>query len=179
MHRRPRGRVQLVEQARRTDHVYHRHDHDPSVHRQPEPVGLAGSHRDVAVQRRDRELLRRGQPRATPGNKDTLAAPQVTLSDREKSVCYVLGPVLLAPRNISSAVAAKNPTGGWDVTVHFGNDDFVKRIGRPLLGKNVAIVFRHVVWSAPVIQEELTTPDARISGNLDEQSARELANALR
>ncbi len=115
----------------------------------------------------------------TPGNKDTLAAPQVILPDRDKAVCYAIGPTLLAPRNITESVAAKDPMGGWDVSVHFGNDDFVQKIGRPMVGKNVAIIVRHVVWSAPVIQEQITTPDVRISGNLDEQSARELANALR
>ena len=48
-----------------------------------------------------------------------------------------------------------------------------------MVGKSIAIIVRHVVWSAPVIQEAITTPDVRISGNLDEAAAREFANALR
>jgi preprotein translocase subunit SecD len=121
----------------------------------------------------------KGGELVTPSRADTLGARQVILPDREKTVCDVLGPVLLAPRNIANAEAVKDPMGGWDVSVHFSNDDFVQKIGRPMVGKHVAIIVRHVVWSAPVIQEEITTPDVKISGNLDEASARELANALR
>lgn len=115
----------------------------------------------------------------TPSNEDTSAAVQVTLPDREKTVCYVLGPVLLAPRNIAKVVPVKGPRGDWAVQVRFSNDDFVKKIGRPMVGKQVAIVFDHVVQSAPRVNEGITEPAVSISGNFDENAARDLASALR
>ncbi len=120
----------------------------------------------------------KGGALVTPSNEDTPASLQVILPSRDKTLCYVLGRALLTGRSVSSAVAMKDPNGGWDVSVHFSNDDFVNRIGRPLVGKNVAIIYEHVVQSAPVIQEAITTPDALISSNLDERAARELARAL-
>jgi preprotein translocase subunit SecD len=115
----------------------------------------------------------------TPSNEDTLASPQVILPDREQAVCYVLGPVLLAPRNIAEATAVEDPAGGWSVSVHFSNDDFVQKIGRAMVGKTIAIVFHHIVQSAPRVNEGITEPAVSISGNFDEKTARELANALR
>jgi hypothetical protein len=121
----------------------------------------------------------KGGELVTPSNEDTPASRQVILPDREKTRCYVLGRTLLSARNISRAVAVMGPTGGWAVTVHFSNDDFVKRVARPMVGKQVAIIFHRIVQSAPLVNEGITDPDVAISDNFDEQSARELANALR
>ncbi len=118
--------------------------------------------------------------RVTPNKDDTLVAKQVILRDRKKTVCYVLGPALLTARDIASADATTDPTtGAWQVSVHFSNDDFVNTIGLRMVGKNVAIILDHVVQSAPLIKEQITTPDVQIAGNFSEAEARAIADALR
>jgi preprotein translocase subunit SecD len=121
-----------------------------------------------------------GGTRVTPSAKDTPAARQVILPDRQKTVCYVLGPSLLNGQSISSATAEQVPTtADWSVTVHFSNNDFVTKVASPLVGKQLAIIFDHVVQSAPVIRENITTPDVSISANFTEAEARALVGALR
>ena len=63
--------------------------------------------------------------------------------------------------------------------MHFKNNEFVDKIGTKLVGQNVAIALDHVVYSAPVIREQITTPDVRISGDFSEKDASRLAVTLR
>jgi len=120
----------------------------------------------------------------TPDDKDTADNPQVILPDFVSKgphhVCYVLSQTIMTGRNVGSASKAVDPqTGAWEVNVHFKNNEFVDKIGTKLVGKNVAIVLDHVVYSAPVIQETITTPDVRISGSFSESDAGRLAVTLR
>jgi preprotein translocase subunit SecD len=120
----------------------------------------------------------------TPDDKDTADNPEVILPDFVSSgphhVCYVLSKTIMTGRNVGSADKVVDPqTGAWEVSVHFKNNEFVDKIGTKLVGKNVAIVLDHVVYSAPVIQEQITTPDVRISGSFSEKDAGRLAVTLR
>ena len=74
-------------------------------------------------------------------------------------MCYVLSKTIMTGRNVGSAAKVVDPqTGAWQVSVHFKNNDFVDKIGTKLVGKNVAIVLDHVVYSAPVIREQSRRP---------------------
>ncbi len=120
----------------------------------------------------------------TPDDKDTADNPQVILPDFVSSgphhECYVLSKTIMTGRNVGSAAKeVDSQTGAWQVSVHFKNNEFVDKIGTKLVGKNVAIVLDHVVYSAPVIQEQITTPDVRISGSFSEKDAGRLAVTLR
>jgi preprotein translocase subunit SecD len=122
---------------------------------------------------------------ATPDDKDTAEAQSVILPDfvpqgQQHKVCYVLGPTIMTGRNVGSADKTVDPqSGAWQVTVHFKNNEFVDKIGTKLVGQNVAIVLDHVVYSAPVIKEQITTPDVVISGDFSEKDAGRLAVTLR
>jgi preprotein translocase subunit SecD len=120
----------------------------------------------------------------TPDDKDTADNPQVILPDFVSSgphhECYVLSKTIMTGRNVGSASKVVDPqNGAWQVSVHFKNNEFVDKIGTKLVGKNVAIVLDHVVYSAPVIREQITTPDVSISGSFSEKDAGRLAVTLR
>ncbi len=120
----------------------------------------------------------------TPDDKDTADNPQVILPDfapdGKHTVCYVLSKTIMTGRNIGSADKTVDPqTGAWQVSVHFKNNEFVDKIGTKLVGQNVAIALDHVVYSAPVIKEQITTPDVQISGDFTEKEAGRLAVTLR
>ena len=120
----------------------------------------------------------------TPDDKDTADNPQVILPDFVSSgphhECYVLSKTIMTGRNVGSASKVVDPqSGAWQVSVHFKNNEFVDKIGTKLVGKNVAIVLDHVVYSAPVIREQITTPDVSISGSFTEKDAGRLAVTLR
>ena len=101
---------------------------------------------------------------------------QVVLADVQKLSCYVLGPTLLTGRNVGSADAVSDPaTGAWDVNVHFANDDFVQKVAKPYVDKQIAIELDGVVQSAPTINPGITGSDVTISGAFDEATARDVA----
>ena len=105
---------------------------------------------------------------------------QVVLADVQKLSCYVLGPTLLTGRNVGSADAVSDPTtGAWDVNVHFANDDFVQKVAKPYVDKQIAIDLDGVVQSAPTINPGITGSDVTISGAFDEATARDVASAHR
>jgi preprotein translocase subunit SecD len=120
----------------------------------------------------------------TPRAQDTAANPQVILPDRpdkngRRQVCYVLGPTLMTGRAIDSA--SKNfdsSVGGWFVQVKFMNDDFVNKVAKPEVNKDVAIVLDGVVQSAPRIQPGITGRSVQITGNFTEQEAGNIALVL-
>jgi preprotein translocase subunit SecD len=126
---------------------------------------------------------------ATPESKDTADNPSVTLPDfaptsgknkGKHQLCYVMSQTVLTGRSIDSADARVDPqTGEWQVIVHFKNDDFVKKIAQPLVGKNVAIVLDGIVYSAPTINQGITGRDVQITGNFTQSDAKQLALTLR
>jgi preprotein translocase subunit SecD len=98
------------------------------------------------------------------------------LADEKRTVCYLLGPVLLTGHNVGAADAALDKTTTeWVVNLHFDTDDFVQKVASVEVGKQVAIAFRGVVESAPTVNPGITGRDVTISGTFDETEARRLA----
>ncbi len=150
----------------------------------------SGTHAPVAVQPHPvqlsvlqfREVLgEQPCPRVvlTPDRDATVDAQQVVLADKAHKNCYVLGPTLLTGTDVGSAQAVPDPSAkGWIVNVHFKNNDFVTKVARPYLGKQVAIVFDGNVVSASTINPGITTDDVAISGNFTQAEAEQIAAAL-
>ena len=59
------------------------------------------------------------------------------------------------------------------------NDDFLRKIARPLVGRLVAIELDGVVESAPEINPGITGRDVEISGSFTEREAKDLAVVVR
>ena len=109
-----------------------------------------------------------------------VATTQVLLPDLQKSLCYGLGPTIMTGRNVGSATAVINSTtAAWTVNVHFKNDDFVKKVAKPYVNKQVAIELDGIVQSAPRIDPGITGQDVTISGSFSSKQAHQLALVLR
>jgi preprotein translocase subunit SecD len=120
----------------------------------------------------------------TPRSKDNASSPQVILPDKldrrgHHTVCYLLGPQLLTGEDIGSATQFRDPTNGWQINVHFKNDDFITKVAQPEVNQQVAIVLDGIVESAPTIQSGITGRDVSITGHFTEAEASDLALALR
>jgi preprotein translocase subunit SecD len=112
--------------------------------------------------------------------KNNPADKQVVLPDSKNTVCFLLGPTIMTGRNVGSADAIVNTnTGGWEVNVHFKNNDFVQKVAQPYVNKQVAIELDGVVQSAPTINQGITGQDVTISGNFSSKEAHQLALVLR
>ncbi len=108
--------------------------------------------------------------------RQVLASAQVVLADRQKTVCYFLGPTLLTGEHVSGADVVVSPTtAAWEINIHFGNDDFVNKIVARYVGRQIAIVVDGVVQSAPAINAGIAGRDVTISSNFDETTARVVA----
>jgi preprotein translocase subunit SecD len=109
-----------------------------------------------------------------------VAGKQVVLPDLKHTACYLLDPTILTGRNVGTASAVVDPTtAAWTVNVHFKNDDFVKKVAVPYVGKQVAIELDGIVQSAPTINQGITGQDVTISGNFSSKEAHQLALVLR
>ncbi|HEV7524683.1 MAG TPA: protein translocase subunit SecD [Acidimicrobiia bacterium] len=109
-----------------------------------------------------------------------VATKQVILPDAKKATCFLLGPTIMTGRNVGTASALVNSTtAAWEVSVHFKNDDFVKLVATPYVGKQVAIELDGVVQSAPTINAGITGRDVTISGSFTSKEAHNLALVLR
>jgi preprotein translocase subunit SecD len=120
----------------------------------------------------------------TPRAQDAASAQQVILPDKpdkhgNHQVCYVLGKVLTTGRSIGSAQKFLDQTNGWQVNVHFKNDDFINDVAKPYVNQDVAIVLDGIVESAPKINSGITGRDVTITGSFTEGQAGDLALALR
>jgi len=99
-------------------------------------------------------------------NRDCRQPVPATFSDRAGRYCYILGPVLLTGAAIDSAkVIYDSSRSQWTVDVHFGNDDFVTKVAKPMVDKTVAILLDGVVQSAPTVHPGITGRDVEISGD--------------
>jgi preprotein translocase subunit SecD len=116
----------------------------------------------------------------TPASTPNIANTQVVLPDTKNSVCFVLDKTILTGRNVGSADAIVNSTNAqWEVNVHFKNNDFVEKVAKPDVGKQVAIELDGVVQSAPTINPGITGQDVTISGSFTSKEAHQLALVLR
>jgi len=112
--------------------------------------------------------------------KDTDAAQEVVLPDRQHTSCYVLGPAIVTGKSISSASTLYDSTQGqWSSNVHFKNNDFLTKIAGPYVQKQVAIELDGVVQSAPTIDPGITGRDVEITGNFTQSQANQLSLVLK
>jgi hypothetical protein len=120
----------------------------------------------------------------TPRDKDVASANNVILADKADArghhlACYVLGPTIMTGHSIGMARSVRDPSSGWQIDVHFKNDDFLHLIAGPYVGKTVAIVLDGIVESAPTINTGITGRDVTISGTFTETEAAHIALVLR
>jgi preprotein translocase subunit SecD len=114
-----------------------------------------------------------------------IATSEVVLPDKadkkgQHHVCYVLGPTLTTGRGISSASTTFDSSqGGWLVEVHFKNDDFLNKVAKTEVNKQVAIALDGTVESAPTINPGITGRNVQIQGSFTEGEASNLALQLR
>jgi preprotein translocase subunit SecD len=109
--------------------------------------------------------FREVQKQIPTSNRDCRQPVPATFSDRAGRFCYILGPVLLTGAAIDSAkVRYDSRFSQWTVDVHFGNDDFVTKVGKPMVNKIIAILLDGVVQSAPKVNAGITGRDVEISG---------------
>jgi preprotein translocase subunit SecD len=64
------------------------------------------------------------------------------------------------------------------VDLHWGNDDFLKKIAQPLINKEVAIVLDGLVVSTPVINRGITGRDVEITGAISRAEAINVAASI-
>jgi len=103
--------------------------------------------------------------------------------DANQENSFLLAPSRLVTPDLWSATAtidaSGTSTGAWLVDLAFRPPDQARftKLSRESLGKQAAFVVDGVALSAPVFQAVITG-DAQISGDLDEQGARDLAAVL-
>ena len=98
---------------------------------------------------------------------------------------YGLGPSALPPAPVTSAKPEPGPNGDWVVTIQLNDaaaEDFAKFTQRlsefhPPLNQ-AAIVINGVVVTAPAVGAEITGGTLQVTGPLNEQDARALADSL-
>lgn len=101
------------------------------------------------------------------------------LADRTGRTCYILSPVLLTGAGIDSASAAYDAASSqWMVDMKWDNDDFLTKIARPFVGKQIAIVSDGIVQSTPTINPGITGSNIEISGNFSRTDAINLASSI-
>ncbi len=88
---------------------------------------------------------------------------------------------LMTGQYITGARAAIDPSGAFYVSIEFDPQGarIFDRITAENIGRELAIVLDGVVYSAPVIQQEINGGRAQISGSFTENEAKVLAIALR
>ena len=118
-----------------------------------------------------------------PANKILLAC------DRDNAAKYILGPVAVEGTHLDGADAALpggTSVGGWQVNLSFDSTgtkqfaDTTKALVNKASPENqFAIVLDGVVVSAPVVQSEIPSGNAEITGNFSQSEAKDLANVLK
>ncbi len=116
--------------------------------------------------------------------------PNVVLvsCDRLGTARYILGKAEVLGRQVSSASAVLDQTGGggWMVLLNFNGEgtkafaNITSRVvGLPAPQNQVAIVLDGLVVSAPRIISAITAGNAQITGNFTQTDASDLANVLK
>ncbi|MEM9606596.1 MAG: protein translocase subunit SecD [Actinomycetota bacterium] len=117
------------------------------------------------------------------GRDDDTTDAVVLLPGFEGEFLYVLAPAALTGEIVDTADAQLNPfnLGDWQVNLDFtseGSPAF-DALAAQTVGRQLAIVLDGVVYSAPVIQQPNFGGTAVITGNFDEDEAKDLATVLR
>jgi preprotein translocase subunit SecD len=121
------------------------------------------------------------------GGSTKPADEPIVACDRDGNSKYLLGPTAVEGTRIDDAQAGLRENSlEWIVTLDFdgkGSAQFrevtTSLVGQPPPQNQFAIVLDNVVVSAPVINEPITGGQAEISGDFEQQEARDLANVLR
>jgi preprotein translocase subunit SecD len=115
-----------------------------------------------------------------PAPATLFSAPEGEMfADRTGKVCYILSPVLLTGAGIDSASAAYDAASSqWLVDMKWDNDEFLTKIARPFVGKEIAIVSDGLVQSTPTINPGITGSNIEIGGNFNRTDAINLAAAI-
>ncbi|WP_410676396.1 SecDF P1 head subdomain-containing protein [Amycolatopsis sp. cmx-4-68] len=120
-----------------------------------------------------------GEPDPLNGHDDP-ALPLVSC-DRAEGTKYVLGPGFLSGADVSRVAAAADPrTGGSVITLSFtaeGARIWAEWTGRNV-GKQVAMVLKSRVLTAPSVQSAITGGETQITGKFTLPEARQLARDI-
>ncbi|MDI5964671.1 protein translocase subunit SecD [Streptomyces sp. SL13] len=112
---------------------------------------------------------------------------QIAVCSQDGSTKYLLAPVAVSGKDVSSAQSVYDTqTGaGWIVTLGFdstGNSQFAKVTGQlasqQAPNNEFAIVLDNQVVSSPSVSSAITGGSAQISGSFTQQSSEDLANVL-
>jgi protein-export membrane protein SecD len=133
----------------------------------------------AAYNRAVEELMAKKGWRLSTG--DPVKQP-VTFPSKDGKTWYKLGPAEVLGSDVRNPFAQfDQQTGKWDVTLNFdsrGTKAWAAMTTR-LAGKGaIAIVLDKVVESAPNVQSAITDGKSQITGDFDEQSAKDLALVL-
>jgi preprotein translocase subunit SecD len=114
------------------------------------------------------------------GGRDDPALPLVSC-DRVQGTRYVLGPAFLGGADVSRVAVQLDPQGGkFVVIVTFtpaGARKWAEWTGQNV-GKQVAMVLKSRVLTAPTIQSAITGGDTQITGQYTQDEARQLARDI-
>jgi len=117
---------------------------------------------------------------ATPAERRSIGGQgRAVVFDRAHQYCYVVGPTLLTGAGLRSvSVTYDVAESQWAADLHWSNDDFITKVARPLVNKEVAIVVNGIVQSAPVINPGITGTSVEITGNFTKTAAVDLAASI-
>jgi len=150
---------------------------------QPGPGGPAGERQSTDPATQQAAALAfdcaAGKPDPLDGRDDP-ALPLVSC-DRVQGTRYVLGPGFLSGADVSRVAVQVDPQGGrFVVIVTFtpaGARKWAEWTGQNV-GKQVAMVLRSRVLTAPTIQSAITGGDTQITGQYTQDEARQLARDI-
>jgi len=101
------------------------------------------------------------------------------LFDRRRAYCYLLGPTLVSGASVDAATLVYDAaTTSWAVNVHFDNNDYLTKIARPLVNKQVAVVLTGFVQSVSTIEPGFTGRNVEIIGGFTQVGAADVAAAI-
>ena len=102
--------------------------------------------------------------------------------ERDGSVKYILGPAEVAGTALKTAQGTVDPVSGAALINFELTKEGAKQFGEATTkyqGQQLAIVLDGVVQSAPTINEPITNGQGQITGEFDDEEARDLANVLK
>ena len=116
--------------------------------------------------------------RVTTANTFELVAIKSTARDGKAPLD---GSAVTDARVEFNGTSRSGASGNPSVSMSMGKDGATKwaRITRDNIGRQVAIVLDGLVYSAPVVQNEITGGSSSITGDFDVQEAEDLANVLK
>ncbi|SEF24915.1 preprotein translocase subunit SecD [Amycolatopsis pretoriensis] len=146
-------------------------------------TGSAGDRQstDPAVQQAAAQAFDCAQGKPDPlGGRDDPALPLVSC-DRAQGTKYILGPGFLSGADVSRVDATLDPqTGSSVINLSFtakGARTWAEWTGQNV-GKQVAVVLRSRVLTAPAVQSAITGGETQITGKFTLPEARQLARDI-